>query len=96
MRSNPALQNAEMLWKMENQIPFATPYCGIKRNESRNAPVSSMIPVTSSAPRVRRTTPCRRLSPRPSAMLMRSCSEIFLPVNENRIMDIVMMPNPPT
>ena len=30
IRSNPALQNAEILWNIENQIPFPSPYFGQK------------------------------------------------------------------
>ncbi|MPM44007.1 hypothetical protein SDC9_90685 [bioreactor metagenome] len=96
IRSNPALQNAEMLWKIENQIPLPMPYCGMNRKESNIAPASSINPVTIKAPRAKRTTPCRRLSPNPSAILRRSCSETFLPVSENRIMEMVMMPRPPS
>ena len=42
IRSKPALQNAEILWKMENQIPFESPNLGQKWNASKNAPKNSM------------------------------------------------------
>lgn len=42
IKSNPALQNAEMLWKMENQIPFESPNLGQKWNASKKAPKNSI------------------------------------------------------
>ena len=41
IRSKPALQNADMLWKTENQMPVPAPNSGIKRIINKSAPASS-------------------------------------------------------
>ena len=43
MRSKPALQNAEMEWKNEYQIPFPTPNSLMNAGASRAAPVTSIM-----------------------------------------------------
>lgn len=42
IKSNPALQKAEILWKTENQIPFGSPNFGQKWKASKTAPINSI------------------------------------------------------
>ena len=42
IKSNPALQNAEILWKIENHKPLTNPNFGQKINERKKAPNASI------------------------------------------------------
>lgn len=94
-RSNPALQNADTAWNIAIHTP-RRPYLGQNQNSSASAPLPSHTAVTSSALRVRRTTPPICRAPTVSIKTVRRCRPMRRPSKMETRMDTVIKLNPPT
>ena len=95
MRSKPALQNAEIEWNSEYQIPLATPKSLQNTGKSSAAPISSIITVVFMMKLVYRTMPPTCGAETDSCMVLLCHSPIFMPDARITASPIVITPIPP-
>ena len=96
IRSNPALQKAEMLWKTPYHSPSQNPKRGMNRSASSTAPMASKVKVQRNRKPVARSTPPIWGRPMDSRMRNRCRSPIFLPLKRLMNTAMVTKPSPPT
>ena len=95
IKSNPALQKAEMEWNTPYQIPFAIPNSRIKEGAMISAPSASKIKVIFKINPVSRTIPPTFGAEIASCMVLRCFKDIFFPETNATATATVTTPIPP-